>query len=138
MAAQFDFELVSPEKLLLGRKVAMVTVPGGEGDFGVLAGHAPLITTIRPGVIEVFDEENTAASERIFVAGGFAEVTNERCTVLAEEATPVALLDRAQLEQSVKNLAEDVSLAKTDEERGALESQLSVARAKLQAASPAH
>ena len=78
------------------KQVTLVTVPGGEGDYGVLAGHAPLITTVRPGVIEAFTDENSAASDRIFVAGGFAEVTNERCTVLAEEATPVSELNRAQ------------------------------------------
>src|ERR1700679_1701411 len=102
MPAQFQFELVSPEKLILSKQVMLVTVPGGEGDFGVLAGHAPLITTVRPGVIETFSEENAAASDRIFVARGFAEVTNERCTVLAEEAVSVAELNHAGLEQEAK------------------------------------
>ena len=134
MPAQLNFELVSPEKLLLSKDVTMVTVPGGEGDYGVLAGHAPLITLIRPGVIEVYEQNDTTVSDRIFVAGGFAEVTAERCTVLAEEAVPVAEIDRAQAEQQARNLAEDMIAAKTDAERAAVEAQLAVARAKLQAA----
>lgn len=109
----------------------MVTVPGGEGDYGVLQGHAPMITTVRPGVIEVFEADNSAASDRIFVAGGFAEVTNERCTVLAEEAVPVAELNRAQLEEQAANLAEDITLAKSDAERASVEVQLAVVKAKL-------
>ncbi len=134
MTNNFHFELVSPEKLVLGKDAALVTVPGGEGDYGVLAGHAPMITTVRPGVIEVFEQENGAASDRIFVAGGFAEVTNERCTVLAEEAVPVSELNRTDLEQQVKNLAEDATLAKSDSERIAVEAKLTVMKAKLAAA----
>ena len=71
----------------------MVVVPGTEGNFGVLPGHAPLISTIRPGTIDIY--EGNAITERIFVAGGFAEVTPERCTVLADEAMPPDSLDRA-------------------------------------------
>jgi ATP synthase, F1 epsilon subunit (delta in mitochondria) len=88
MAEQVQFELVSPERLLVSRPVEMVVVPGVEGDFGVLPGHAPLISEVRPGVIAVF--EGGKVEERIFVAGGFAEVTAERCTVLAEQALPSA------------------------------------------------
>lgn len=134
MVNTFQFELVSPEKLLVSKAVSMVTVPGGEGDYGVLAGHAPLITTVRPGVIDVYEQDEQSVSERIFVAGGFAEVTGERCTVLAEEAMPVSTLDRVALENQAKNLTEDVVLAKTDAERAAIEAQLTITRAKLQAA----
>ena len=133
MSASFHFELVSPEKLVLGKDAALVTVPGGEGDYGVLVGHAPMITTVRPGVIEVFEQENAAASDRIFVAGGFAEVTGERCTVLAEEAIPVAELNRADLEQQAKDIAEDIGLAKSDAERAIADAQLAVVKAKLAA-----
>jgi F-type H+-transporting ATPase subunit epsilon len=135
MAPQFHFELVSPEKLVLSKEAVMVTVPGSEGDYGVLAGHSPLITTVRPGVIEVFEKNESTVSERIFIAGGFAEVTNERCTVLAEEATPVANLDRVALEQQAKDLAEDVGLAKTEHERTAAETHLALVNAKLRAIS---
>ena len=87
-----SFELISPEKILLSGEVSMVVVPGAEGDFGVLQGHAPLISALRPGVIETW--ENEAPDRRIFVAGGFAEVVGDRCTVLAEEALPVEEIDR--------------------------------------------
>jgi len=102
MAATLQFELVSPEKLLLSEPVEMVVVPGGEGNFGVLPGHALLISTVRPGVIDVY--ENNRVSERIFVSGGFAEVTPERCTVLADEAMPISSLDRHAIDQEAKRL----------------------------------
>lgn len=104
MAEKLQFELVSPEKLLLSEAVAMVVVPGGEGNFGVLPGHALLISTVRPGVIDVYADEQTDITERIFVSGGFAEVTPERCTVLADEAVPMSALDRGDLEQQQKAL----------------------------------
>ncbi len=104
MVEKLQFELVSPEKLLLSEAVAMVVVPGGEGNFGVLPGHSLLISTVRPGVIDVYADEQNAITERIFVAGGFAEVTPERCTVLADEAVPIASLDRAELDQQQRVL----------------------------------
>ena len=91
----------------------MVVVPGGEGDFGVLAGHAPVISSVRPGVVEVHDEGSE--TERIFVTGGFAEVTAEGLTVLAEDAVPVAEMDRKDLEQRLRNAQEDLEDAETDE-----------------------
>src|SRR5579872_2823305 len=100
MADKVKFELVSPERLLLSQDVAMVVVPGGEGNFGVLPGHSLLISTVRPGVIDVY--ENNAVTERIFVAGGFAEVTPERCTVLADEAVPLSSIDRADIDRQAK------------------------------------
>ena len=131
MADKVEFELVSPEKLLFSQPVDMVVVPGGEGNFGVLAGHAPMITNVRPGVIDVYEGDRVI--NRIFVAGGFAEVTESRCTVLAEQAVNVADLDRGAVEQQVKDLTEDVADAKSDTERAALEAQLLVARAKFEA-----
>ena len=97
-----QFELVTPEQLLVSRDVDMVVVPGTEGNFGVLPGHSPLISTIRPGTIDIY-EGNTIA-ERIFIAGGLAEVTPERCTVLADEAMPPDSLDRSQLESELQLL----------------------------------
>ena len=115
MADMITFELVSPEKILLSTKAEMVVVPGSEGDFAVLAGHAPVMSALRPGALEVY--EGDKVSERIYVSGGFAEVSLDRLTVLAEEAVPVAKLDRAQLEQKLKNAREDVEDAKSDEAR---------------------
>ena len=107
MAGRIGFELVSPEKLLLSEDVEMVVVPGGEGNFGVLPGHALFISTVRPGVIDVY--EGSRISERIFVSGGFAEVTPERCTVLADEAMPLSSLDRGQIDESLKTADAEIA-----------------------------
>ena len=131
MADLIEFELVSPERLLVSRPVEMVVVPGSEGDFGALPGHAPLISEIRPGVIAVF--EGGKVQERIFVAGGFAEVTGERCTVLAEQAMPLADLDRAAADGELKDARDDLSDAKTDTDRAIAERGIAVAEAKLAA-----
>jgi F-type H+-transporting ATPase subunit epsilon len=96
-----QFELVSPEKLLYSAPVEMVVVPGGEGDFGVLPRHSPMISTVRPGVIDVYQDGKV--SERIFVAGGFAEVSETRVTVLADEAVPHAELDAEAIGERVKD-----------------------------------
>ena len=131
MAEEFSFELVSPEKLLLAEEVDMVVVPGAEGDFGVLVGHAPLISSLRPGVIDTYNGGTVA--DRIFVAGGFAEVTGERCTVLAEEAIPVKDIDSANAEERLKVAKEAISGADNDTLRNAAEIELTVAEAMLAA-----
>ena len=125
-----QFELVSPEKLLLSEEVEMVVVPGAEGDFGVLPGHTPVISTVRPGVIHIFEGGNVKS--RIFVAGGFAEVTAERCTVLAEEALPLEDIDRSQVEKDLQEATEDISDAGDNAvERALAEQRADTARAKL-------
>jgi F-type H+-transporting ATPase subunit epsilon len=151
MADKVQFELVSPEKLLLSEAVDMVVVPGTEGNFGVLPGHSLLISTVRPGVIDVY--EGSEISERIFVSGGFAEVTPQRCTVLADEAMPLSSLDvgaietnRRELDAAVANLRERVGRLTGDERDAALaelraaEAKLAVEAAKLEAVrlAPAH
>ena len=94
-------EIVSPEKLLLSRSVDMVVLPASEGDMGVLVGHAPMIVTLRGGIISLY--EGNRVVDKLYVAGGFAEVTAERCTVLATEVVPVAEVSRSVAE---KRLAE--------------------------------
>ncbi|MGE0120460.1 MAG: F0F1 ATP synthase subunit epsilon [Dongiaceae bacterium] len=137
MADQIQFELVSPERLLVSQPVEMVVVPGVEGDFGVLPGHAPLVSTVRPGVIAVF--EGNKVAQRIFVAGGFAEVTGERCTVLAEEAMPVAEIDRATVEGEIRTARDDLADARDEVERVRCESRILSGEAKLAALdSPAY
>ena len=131
MADKVSFELVSPEKLLISEAVDMVVVPGSEGNFGVLPGHAPLISTIRPGVIEIYAGRQVV--NRIFIAGGFAEVTPERLTILAEEAMPLAELDRSFVDQAIRDSSEDLADAKTPAERRAAERRLRVAEAKRDA-----
>lgn len=132
MAEPISFELVSPEKLLFSADVDMVVVPGAEGDFGVLKGHAPLISALRPGVIDTYEGEKI--DKRIFVAGGFAEVTGERCTVLAEEAVPVGDIDRGKVEGRIAAAREAIADATSDLARTAAETQLAVAEAMLEAA----
>ena len=133
MADKVNFELVSPQRLLVSEEVDMVVVPGAEGDFGVLAEHAPVISTVRPGTITVY--QGTAVSDRIFIAGGFAEVTAERCTVLAEEAERLDEIDRSAVETQLRNLREELGLAATDDERAAVEARITVAEAKIEAIS---
>ena len=127
-----EFELVSPERLLISEPVDMVVVPGEEGDFGVLVQHTPMISAVRPGVIAVHN--GGQVTERIFVAGGFAEVTPARCTVLAERALPVAEIDREATEQQLRDAREDLADAKDDTARKAAEKQVAVAEAMIQAA----
>ena len=144
MAERVQFELVTPERLLLSEMVEMVVVPGTEGNFGVLPGHAPLISSIRPGTIDVY--EGHRVTRRIFVVSGIAEVTPERCTVLADEALPPDELDRSAIEAELQtvegnlpSLREQVARA-TGAERDTLlvelrrlERQQNVLQAELQA-----
>ena len=109
--ATFHFDLVSPEKLLFSGEVNQVDVPGSEGDFGVLAGHAPLVTTLRPGILVIYGERDAL---RIVVGGGFAEVGPAGLTVLADMAVPVDEFDVAQLAGVIKDTEEDVA-DETDE-----------------------
>jgi F-type H+-transporting ATPase subunit epsilon len=115
MAELITMDLVSPEKLLLSDEFEMIVVPGAEGDFAVLAGHSPVTSSLRPGVISIY--ENDQEKDRIFVNGGFAEVANDKLTVLAEEAVYIADLNRADIEQRIQNAKEDEEDAKDDEAR---------------------
>ena len=114
MADTLNFEMVSPEKLLLSEDVNSVTVPGTEGDFTVFAQHAPVLSTMRPGVVDV---QKDSGEERIFVRGGFAEVNPGGLTILAEEAIPMADLDRDVLAQHIQDAQEDLDDATDDEKK---------------------
>ena len=114
MADKILFELVSPEKLLLSKAVDMVTVPGTEGYMGVMAGHSPLVSTLRAGMIDMKDE---GVDTRFFIRGGFAEINPGKVTVLAEEAIPMSEMDLAILDQRIADAQEDEIAAKTDAER---------------------
>lgn len=116
MVDKIPFEIVSPERLLVSDEADMVTVPGADGDFGVLAGHMPLISSLRPGVIDIRGGVATGDT-RLFVLGGFAEANPDRLTVLAEEAIPMAEIDAAALEQRIRNTEEDLVLLKNEAER---------------------
>jgi F-type H+-transporting ATPase subunit epsilon len=109
------FELVSPARLLFSGEVASVQIPGTEGEMTILANHAPVLATLKPGVVVV--AKDAGASEKIFVRGGFAEVNASGLTVLAETAIPLADLDAAAIAGQIKNAEEDVADAKSDDTR---------------------
>jgi F-type H+-transporting ATPase subunit epsilon len=128
-----NLEIVSPEKLLLSREVDMVVIPASEGDMGVLEGHAPMMVTLRGGIVSLY--EGDRLTDSLFVAGGFAEVTPERCTVLAGEAMPVNEIERSAAEKRLRDAEE--AMAQVDgsnpvEEELALE-RVHSARAMLEA-----
>jgi F-type H+-transporting ATPase subunit epsilon len=122
MADPFQFELVSPERLLMSAEVEQVVVPGSEGYFTVMKGHAPFMSTLKPGVVEV----KAAGGEdaRIFVRGGFADVNTDGLTILAEQAIPLAEVNPDMLAQQVKNAEEDVSDARDATLKAAAETRL--------------
>ena len=134
MADRVEFELVSPARLLISEAVEMVVVPGEEGDFGVLPGHAPMISQVRPGVIDIHGDGKVQS--RIFVAGGFAEVTEQRCTVLAEAAVPVADIDSAEAEQRLAAAKAAQETPDSDDDRARIASmrELRIAEAMVAAA----
>jgi F-type H+-transporting ATPase subunit epsilon len=104
--ATLHFELVSPEKLVFSGEVEQVDVPGAEGDFGVLAGHAPMVTTLRPGVLTV---KAAGGEQKIVVLGGFAEVSAKGLTILADTADSLADFDRAVLAAQIGEMEQRVA-----------------------------
>lgn len=115
MVDKIAFDLVSPERLLLSDAADMVTIPGTEGYMGVMAGHSPVISTLRPGTITV--QGASAGDARYFIRGGFAEITAGKLTVLAEEAIPLAEVNVAMLDQRIRDSEEDVAAAKSDSDK---------------------
>ncbi len=99
--ATFHFDLVAPDKLLFSGEVDQVDVPGSEGDFGVLAGHAPLVAMLKPGILVVYE---AGQKKRIVVTGGFAEVNPQGLTILADVATPIEAVDRAALAAQIQEM----------------------------------
>ena len=128
---KLTFELVSPERLLISEEVEMVVVPGREGDFGVLPQHSPLISTVRPGVIDIYQDGKI--ERRIFVAGGFAEVNFQGSTVLAEAAVGLDEIDRAGAEERLRHAEMDLKDATDDDERAAAEHDIETATLLLDA-----
>ncbi len=136
MAGRVQFELVTPERVLAAEEADLVVVPGGDGNFGVLPGHAPLLSTLRPGVVDIY--EGDKVTSRIFVAGGFAEVAEDRFTVLADEALAVEDIDAAAAAERLSAARAALAGAQGgDEETAAAEAELAVAEA-LAAAAGAH
>lgn len=131
----FTFELVSPEARLMAEPAWQVVVPGEEGHMGVRAGHASIVATVKPGVVKVWAAEG-ATPQKIFISGGFADITATNLTVLAEEAVNVNDLNAAKLEKEIQDLNDEIKLSGDDAvKRAALLSRLSLATAKLAAVS---
>lgn len=122
MADAFAFELVSPERQLVAGEATQVVVPGAEGQFTVLANHAPFLSTLKPGVLEVTMADGS--TDRIFVRGGFADANPEGLSLLAEEAQRVADMDMASLDQAIQDAREDAADAKDDAAKTAAETKL--------------
>lgn len=110
----FNFELVSPEQKLMSEQAYQVTIPGEEGDVGVRAGHMSLVMSVRPGVVEIIRSEG-GSPERVFVAGGFADVSQTNCTLLAEEAIPLANISAEKLTAELTKLTDEMSVVDGDE-----------------------
>jgi len=121
-AGKIHLDLVSPERLLLSEDVDMVTVPGADGYFGVLPGHAPVMTALRPGVIEIAGGED--GDMKLFIRGGFAEVTPTNVSVLAEEAIPFPEFTVQMLDQRIKDAEEELIAAPTDGEKSRVNESL--------------
>lgn len=128
MAETFQFDLVSPERLIVSEPVAQVVVPGAEGEFTALPRHAPFMTTLRPGIIRVTSAGG--GEQRIFVFGGFAEVNPESITVLAEEAVPVDELRAERIDLAIKDAEEDLADAQGDQARTKAQTRLDQLKAQ--------
>ena len=126
------FELVAPERLLASEEVDMVVAPGADGDFGVLPQHSPLMSLLRPGIIEVYEGDRVA--QRIFVGGGFAEVNEKGCTVLAEEAVPINEIDVEAAQKRIRLAQDDLSSAEDDVTKAKLERDITIAEAMIEVA----
>lgn len=120
--ASFKFELVSPERLLVSEEVESVIIPGAEGEMTVMANHAPVMTTVKPGVVTV--KTAAGATERYCVFGGFADILPAGCTLLAESAVAVSAIDRSDVARRIQDAREDVADAKDDQTRTKAEEYL--------------
>ncbi|MCW5700132.1 MAG: ATP synthase F1 subunit epsilon [Rhodospirillales bacterium] len=132
MEETIRFEIVTPAKLMLSEEVPLVVLPGEQGHFGVLPRHAPLLSSLRPGTIEIYDGK-MKITQQIFVETGFVEVTPERCTVLAEEAIPVQEITRDFAEERLKRASDALMVADTFGVRVGAERELRAAEAMCEA-----
>ncbi len=131
MSNLIQFELASPEKLAFNKQVVMVTIPGSSGLYGVLSGHAPMITAVEAGVVQVYERDETKPTGSYFVSGGFAEVSGQRCTLLADSVVSLDDLKRPEISAELKAIDEDLMASETEDERNEIEKRRDLARAKL-------
>ena len=126
----FNFELVSPEQKLMSEQAFQVVIPGEEGNAGIRAGHMALVMAVRPGVVEIIRTEG-GATEKIFIAGGFADISQSNCTVLAEEAIPLANLSSDKLSAELAKLTEEISFVEDAEAKESLNKRIALVNAML-------
>lgn len=135
MSNLINFELVSPEAKLVSEPMYLVEIPGDDGTFGVSAGHCSLVSSLRYGVVRLRRDEHSDEVQEIFIAGGFADVTPESCTILAEQAINVKDMDLESLEQYLTDLTEDLSLAEEVEDKTRIKNKILLIKAKISAVS---
>lgn len=133
MTNVINFELVSPEEKLVSAPMYMVEVPGDDGSFGVMAGHCSIVSSLRTGVVRLHKDESGSDVCEIFIVGGFADVTAQNCTILAEGAVDVKDLDKDALEKDLVNFGEDLTLAVEADDKLRVENKIALTKAKLQA-----
>ncbi len=129
----FQFELVAPEEKLVSEPMAHVVIPGTEGELGVGPGHTAYVVALKPGVVRLYKTGLGDKPQRIFIAGGFADISGTQCTVLAEQAVNVEALDHAALSQKLSDLTEDLAIAKDAIEKARITKHMALVQAKLAA-----
>ncbi len=134
MSDQISFELDSPQKMFFRKPVAMVVVPGSEGRYGVLPGHAPMATAIGPGPVEIYENDQQNVTAKFFVTGGFCQVASDGCALIADQVIQMKELVRADIEKQIKALYAEAKVSRSEEDRTKIEGLLFVERAKLAAA----
>lgn len=125
-----DFQLVSPEKAVFSAPVSMVVIPAARGAMGILPHHAPMILNLQSGVVEIYEGENM--TEKIFVAGGFAEITPQGCNVATEDALFIKDINPEELEAYIKATMADIEATPAIDEKELLQQNLIIARAKIE------
>lgn len=130
---EIHFELISPEKKLVSEPVYLAEIPGDKGMFGVLPGHSSMLMSLGVGVVQLYKTKDDKDVKRIFIAGGFADVTGESCTVLAEEAIAVNDMDQGSLEQRLSDLTEDLEIADEMADKQRIREEIAMTKLKLYA-----
>ncbi len=129
MTQKIQFDLVSPETKIMSEPVTMAVIPGSEGDFGVLSGHMPLVANVRTGTVTIYRDNMNDSSERIFIAGGVADVTGDQCTVLAEQAINVTDIDVAEIDKQIAEIESDLSSITDDADKNRFHKKLDILNA---------
>lgn len=126
---RLQLELVLPDKLVVSRQVDMVIIAGSEGDFGVLPGHAPIISSIRPGLLEIHDADKT---EKFFLAGGFVEVLSNQVSILASELCYIEDIDESECKDQIQNLIEQLRSSQDEKESNLIQNRLDKLEVKIE------